>query len=153
MLTHIIIFLASGAYTGFSPVASGTAGTLAGVLLYLLLPNNQPVIYLSLIILFICAAVWLASKGEIIFGAHDSGYIVIDEIVGFLVAMYLLPSSWGYILAVFLVFRAFDVLKPPPIRRMESLPAGLGVVLDDVLAGVYTNLVFQLWRLVSHSGG
>jgi phosphatidylglycerophosphatase A len=147
-VTHLIIFLASGAYTGFSPVASGTVGTLVGILLYVIFPHQNPCFYLILVVLCIGAAIWLASKGEIIFDAHDSGYIVIDEIVGFLVAMVLLPSSWGYILAAFFIFRAFDVLKPPPVRRLENLPSGYGVVLDDVLAGVYTNLVLQVWRFL-----
>jgi phosphatidylglycerophosphatase A len=148
-MTHLIIFLASGAYTGFSPIAPGTVGTLVGILIYLLLPYQHPSLYFSLVLLSIGAAIWLAQAGEIIFGAPDSRRIVIDEIVGFLVAMFLLPSSWGYIVAAFFIYRAFDVIKPPPIERLEALPGGFGVVLDDVLAGVYTNLVLQMWRLLS----
>ncbi len=147
--THLIVFLASGVYTGYSPFASGTVGTLVGIPLYLMLPHRQPPLYLILTLLFIGAAIRLSHKAEIIFDAHDSGRIVIDEIAGFLVAMFLLPASWGYILAAFFIFRAFDVAKPPPVRYLEKLPGGYGVVLDDVMAGIYTNLVLQLWRLVT----
>ncbi len=148
MKSSSIIFLASGAYTGFSPVASGTVGTLVGVLLYLLLPAQAPILYLFLVLLFIGAAIWLAQQAEIIFDAHDSSRIVIDEIVGFLLAMYLLPAGWGYILAAFFIYRVFDIIKPPPAGRLEGLPGGFGVVLDDVMAGIYTNLVLQGWLLI-----
>jgi phosphatidylglycerophosphatase A len=116
--------------------------------LYLLLPYQQPQLYLVLSLLFIAAAIWLAHKAEVIFDAKDSRRIVIDEIVGFLLAMFLLPPSWGYILAAFFIYRAFDVVKPPPTRRLENLPGGFGVVLDDVMAGIYTNLVLQVWQLI-----
>ena len=148
-MTQLIIFLASGAYAGFSPIDPGTVGTLVGILLYLLLPYQHPPLYFLLVLLLIGAAIWLAQQGEIIFGAHDSRHIVIDEIVGFLLAMFWLPSSWGYILAAFFIFRAFDVVKPPPIKRLEKLPGGFGVVLDDVMAGIYTNLVLQVWQLIA----
>ncbi len=148
MNTHIKIFLTTGAYTGFSPVASGTVGTLVGILLYLLLPTQAPALYLLLVLVLIGAAIWLAQQGEIIFDTHDSSYIVVDEIVGFLVAMCWLPAHWGYILAAFCIFRVFDIINPPPAGQLESLPGGFGVVLDDVMAGIYTNLVLQAWYLM-----
>ncbi len=146
-MTYLIIFLVTGAYSGFSPVASGTAGTLVGVLVYFLLPV-QTCSYTWCLLLITGASFWLSQKGEIIFDKPDDGHIVIDEIVGFLVAMYALPATWGYILGAFFLFRVFDVIKPPPIQYIEGLPGGFGVVLDDVIAGVYANLLLQLFRII-----
>ena len=86
----------------------------------------------------IALAVWAADRAEPIYGEKDSGKIVIDEIAGFFVTMTLLPVGWMWIAAGFFVFRAFDVLKPWPIDRSQKLPGGVGVVIDDVLAGVYS---------------
>lgn len=146
--TQLIIFCASGAYTGFSPIASGTVGTLIGVGIYFLLPRHSPALYLFITLLFFLAGWWLSEKAETIFGQKDSGRIVIDEIVGFFMAMFLIPARWEWIFLGFLLFRLFDILKTPPARQCEELSGGLGVMADDIVAGVYANLVLQLIRLV-----
>ena len=77
-------------------------------------------------------------------GVIDPGHVVIDEVAGQLIAMVLVPLRWQYILASFILFRGFDILKPPPLRQLEKLPEGSGIMLDDVGAGVYANIVVQL---------
>jgi phosphatidylglycerophosphatase A len=147
---NIILFIAQGAYSGRAPIAPGTAGTLVGILLYLLARDLGGLWYGA-----VCAAVlgigtWAAGKAERMFGAKDHSTIVIDEIAGFLVAMLLVPGTWQYITAAFFLFRAFDIVKPFPLRRLEHLPGGLGVMLDDIGAGIYTNVVLQITAVVAN---
>jgi phosphatidylglycerophosphatase A len=140
----VILFISQGAYAGRSLVAPGTAGTVVGVLLYLGLKGLPPGYYLAVCVLVIFIGMWAAGHAEIILGHKDSPSIVIDEIAGFLTAMFMVPPGWFFILAGFLLFRVFDILKPWPLRRLEELHGGPGVMLDDVGAGVYTNIVLQL---------
>lgn len=140
----VILFISQGAYAGRSPVAPGTAGTVVGVLLHLGLKGLPAGYYLAVCVLVILIGMWAAGQTEIILGQKDSPSIVIDEIAGFLTAMFMVPPGWFFILAGFLLFRVFDILKPWPLRRLEELRGGPGVMLDDVGAGVYTNIVLQL---------
>jgi phosphatidylglycerophosphatase A len=89
-------------------------------------------------------ATWFCEKGETILGEKDCGKIVIDEIAGFLLANFLLPVRLGPLLAAFFLFRLFDIIKPFPARQVERLSGGLGVILDDLVAGVYTLLILHL---------
>ena len=139
-----ILFIAQGAYAGRFPVAPGTAGTLVGVLLYLGMKGLAPGWYLSLCVLIFLAGTWAAGRAEVMLGRTDSPSIVIDEIAGYLVAMFMAPMSWGFIVAGFFLFRAFDIVKPWPLRRLENLHGGLGVMLDDIGAGIYTNIILQI---------
>ncbi|OGW36651.1 MAG: hypothetical protein A2010_07485, partial [Nitrospirae bacterium GWD2_57_9] len=139
----LILFIAQGAYSGRFPVAPGTAGTLIGILLYLLLAGLPSGWYLFACILMAVLAVWSAGEAEKMLGKRDDGSIVIDEIAGYLVSMLSVPAGWGFIVAAFVVFRFFDVLKPFPLKRLQDLHGGPGIVLDDIGAGVYTNLVLQ----------
>jgi phosphatidylglycerophosphatase A len=140
---HLILFLAQGAYSGRSPFAPGTAGTLVAVPLYLLLNALPSVWYLLACILTTGIAIWASQEAEKLLGKTDDGSIVIDEIAGFLVAMAFVPAAWPFITAGFLLFRASDVMKPFPLRRLQELHGGPGIVLDDIGAGVYTNVVLQ----------
>jgi phosphatidylglycerophosphatase A len=138
-----ILFISQGAYAGRFPVAPGTAGTVVGVLLYLGIKDLAPLWYLSLCVLLFLAGTWAAGRAEKILGCTDCPSIVIDEIAGYIVAMFMAPTSWGFIVAGFILFRAFDIAKPWPLRRLEELHGGLGVMLDDIGAGMYANLVLQ----------
>lgn len=142
---YLTIFLATGAYTGYCPIASGTAGTLAGVALYFLLPQDPKLYLLSILVCFVIGSV-AAHKSENIFNQKDSGLIVIDEIVGYFVSMFALPATWGWIWGAFFLFRIFDIIKPPPAAQCERIPGGLGVMADDLFAGIYTNIVLQIIR-------
>ncbi len=140
----VILFISQGAYAGRFPVAPGTAGTVVGVFLYLGMKGLHPGQYLAVCVFVILAGMWTAGRAEIILGRKDSPSIVIDEIAGFLTAMFMVPSGWSFIGAGFLLFRVFDILKPWPLRRLESLHGGPGVMLDDIGAGVYANIVLQI---------
>lgn len=140
----VILFISQGAYAGRFPIAPGTAGTVVGVFLYLGMKGLSPAIYLAVCAFIIVAGMWTVGHAEIFLGRKDSPSIVIDEIAGYLVSMFLVPSGWFFIVAGFLLFRAFDIMKPWPLKRLEQLHGGPGVMLDDVGAGVYTNMVLQL---------
>lgn len=144
----IILFMAQGAYSGRFPVAPGTAGTLVGVLLYLAMKGLLPAVYGALCVVLFFIGVWISGRAETILGRTDHPSIVIDEIAGFLVAMFMVPAGWQYVGAGFVLFRIFDIAKPFPLKRLQDLHGGLGVMLDDIGAGIYTNFVLQLAVLV-----
>ena len=140
----VILFISQGAYAGRLPVAPGTAGTVVGVFLYLGMKGLPPGHYLAVCVLVVLIGVWTSGRAEIILGRKDSPSIVIDEIAGYCVAMFMVPPSWGFIAAGFLLFRVFDIMKPWPLRRFQDMHGGLGVMLDDVGAGICTNALLQL---------
>jgi phosphatidylglycerophosphatase A len=144
----ITLFISQGACSGRFPVAPGTAGTLVGVLLYWCMKDLLPVWYGALLLLIILIGTWAAGGAEVLLGRKDSPSIVIDEIAGYLTAMFLVPTGWLFIVAGFLLFRVFDIMKPYPLKRLEKAPGGLGVMLDDIGAGIYTNLVLQVVHAV-----
>ncbi len=145
----VILFLAQGAFSGRAPGAPGTAGTLAGVLLYLAVRGLPAGAYGALCVLLILIGTWVAGRAETILGRTDHPSIVIDEIAGYLVAMFLVPSGWQTAAAGFVLFRAFDIAKPFPLKQVQKLHGGLGVMLDDIGAGIYTNIILQIaWRLL-----
>jgi phosphatidylglycerophosphatase A len=145
----VILFVAQGAYSGRSPFAPGTAGTVVGVLLYLLVKGLGTAWYVAAAMAVIIIGVWTAGRAEILLGKKDAQSIVIDEIAGYLVSMVLVPSGWMYVVAAFILFRVFDVIKPWPLKRLQDLHGGLGVMLDDIGAGVYTNIALQIgWYLI-----
>jgi phosphatidylglycerophosphatase A len=140
----IILFISQGAYAGKFPIAPGTAGTVVGVSIYLGMKGLPPVHYGAVCILVILVGTWAAGHAEIILGRTDSPLIVIDEIAGFLTAMFMVPSGLFFIVSGFVIFRAFDIMKPWPLKRLQELHGGLGVMLDDVGAGIYTNVLLQM---------
>ena len=140
----IILFISQGAYSGLSPIAPGTAGTVVGVFLYLLMRDFASGPYAGFCVLVSILGIWAAGRAEVILGGKDHSTIVIDEIAGYLVSMFLVPFGWGFVAAGFFVFRFFDIVKPWPLRRFEKLHGGLGVMLDDIGAGIYTNMVLQI---------
>jgi phosphatidylglycerophosphatase A len=140
----VILFIAEGAYSGKSPFAPGTAGTLVGVLLYWGLKNVSPYHYIALTCLLCIVGTWAAGRAEVLLAKRDSPSIVIDEIAGYLISMFMVPSVWRYIIAGFFLFRIFDVLKPWPLYDLQNVRGGIGVMLDDIGAGVYTNILLQI---------
>jgi phosphatidylglycerophosphatase A len=140
----VILFISQGAYAGRFPVAPGTAGTVVGVFLYLGMKGLPPAHYFAVCVLVILVGMLAAGHAEIILGRTDSPSIVIDEIAGYLTAMFMVPPGWLFIVSGFLIFRVFDIVKPWPLKRLEELHGGAGVMLDDVGAGIYTNLLLQL---------
>ena len=129
---------------GRLPKAPGTFGSLAALPVVLLMSGLGPVVGAVFLVVFVGVAVRAAGITEQVLGQRDPGVIVVDEVAGMLVALYLLPATWGFLAGGFFLFRLFDIVKPFPIRRLERLPGGVGVVLDDVLAGVFANLALRI---------
>lgn len=133
----------TGFYSGYSHIASGTCGTAIALIVYALLPELSTVTWIAGLVILFLVSVYLSTKGEAEWG-HDPSPVVIDEVIGFFVSVAFLPQSLLLGVAAFFLFRALDILKPSPAREAESLPGGWGVVLDDVAAGVYTNLILRV---------
>lgn len=140
-MRNLIIFLATGFYLGYLPVAPGTWGSFLGILTYLfLLPLPTFHYALGMVGIFFLA-VWVSGWAETLLSQKDSCVIVIDEVVGILVTMFLLPATWLSILLGFLFFRLFDIMKPAPAGFIDrKAGGGWGIVLDDVVAGIYGNV-------------
>jgi phosphatidylglycerophosphatase A len=144
-MRRLAIVLATWWGVGYSPLAPGTAGTIAAIPFFLLLSLLPLPGYLACVLGIGLVACWAAGEAEHIFQEQDSKRIVIDEAVGLFITMMALPVRWPYILVGFLLFRAFDILKPPPIRFIErTVKGGCGVVLDDVLAGIYAQISLRI---------
>lgn len=137
-------WLAYGFGAGLLPRVPGTLGTLVAVPLYLLLQPLPLSLYLVTLVALTLIGIWACGKTARELNAHDPSAIVWDEVVGFLLAMTAAPTGWLWILAGFGLFRFFDILKPWPIRELDQkVQGGLGVMLDDLLAGVLTWGVLQ----------
>ncbi len=135
-------------FVGYLPYAPGTWGTLAG-LLFVLFAHLQPLPHLIVIAVVLAVGVVSSTTAEKVIGHKDSGHIIIDEFAGFLVSVFLVPQTPAYLAAAFILFRIFDILKPFPIAKLETaLSEGTGVMADDVMAGIYVNLLLHLWILV-----
>lgn len=144
MINRIQSLIATLGVTGFLPYAPGTFGTLLSFLLIILFKPGDTILFVILVPLFILG-ITASNHAEKILG-KDSGHIVIDEFCGYLISVLFIPKSIGYLLAAFILFRIFDIFKPPPIRRIEKVvPGGAGVMLDDMLAAIYTNACLQVW--------
>lgn len=151
---RLLLLFATGAGAGYSPWAPGTVGTLAALPLSLALNRIAATrLPLALITLaaFAALAAWISARGEELFEKKDAQKIVIDEIAGFLIANFLWPLGLSSTALAFLLFRFFDIIKPYPARRAERIHGGWGVVLDDLIAGLYTFFSLRLlaaWGLL-----
>ncbi len=153
-LSPLVRLIATGGFLGYAPVAPGTVGAFGcAVLLWFIAPEITPAspplaiaVYLLTVVAFLALSVWAAGIAETSFG-KDASKIVVDEWAGFLIAILLLPKTLLVYAVAFLLFRVADVLKPFPADRAESLPGGLGIVMDDVIAGVYANILVRLMLL------
>ena len=137
-------WIAYGLGSGLSPWAPGTAGTLVGVALYLLMEPLPLGWYLAVLVGCFAVGVWASGKTASELGTPDPGAIVWDEVVGYLVAMTGVPAAWPWLLGGFVLFRLFDIWKPWPIRVLDAkVGGGLGIMLDDVAAGALAWAVLQ----------
>lgn len=138
-------FAAFGFGSGCSPKAPGTVGTLMAVVLYLPMQYLPILGYSVVLVLAFTLGVWLCGKASSALGEHDHGGIVWDEFVGYWVTMISAPSGYIWILLGFVLFRLFDIWKPQPIRYLDQqVSGGLGIMLDDIVAGIYASAVLQL---------
>lgn len=131
-------------YLGLLPFAPGTFGTLGAVIPYYLISEFKSIPYLITIIIFALISIYITNQSMRFYKSDDPGEIVIDEACGYLFTMFMVPFNWVNVLIGFLLFRFFDILKPYPIRKIEKLRDGYGIILDDVLAGIYSNIVLLL---------
>ena len=139
-------------YVGYAPVAPGTFGSAAGLAAFVAVrATGSPAIELATIVTLFAVGVWSAGLAERYFGGVDPGPIVMDEVVGMLITLALLPVTVTGAIVGFLVFRVLDVIKPWPSGRFEKLPGGLGVMADDGMAAIYGNLVMR--RLIWLTAG
>jgi len=145
-----IHFAAFGFGSGAAPVAPGTFGTVMAVMLYLLLPAMDPWSYGAFIVVSFAAGVWLCGTTARDIGVEDHGGIVWDEFVGYWITMFMAPQGWVWIVVGFGLFRLFDIVKPWPIRWLDrNVSGGMGVMIDDVLAGLMALLCLQLIARIS----
>jgi len=141
----VILFFASNAGLGYAPFASGTVGTLAGIPLFYLAAAWPWWLFAITWTALLFLSFWAADAAGKIYGVADDGRIVIDELVGYLITIAFLPWSWTTALLGFFWFRIFDIVKPPPANWFDQkMKNGYGVVLDDVMAGVYAAIALRL---------
>ncbi len=133
-------WIATAGGLGYAPVAPGTVTSLPVALLVWALAPPLPWLAASIVVVT-AVGIWAAGREEARSGVHDPSSIVVDEVAGMLVAMLAAPSGLGWALVLFFLFRVMDVWKPFPIHRLQDLPGGWGIVVDDLLAGVYASLV------------
>lgn len=137
-------FIAFGFGSGLMPVAPGTWGTLAALPVYCLLMSFSPLVYLSVCLVFFVLGVWVSDKVSAELGEHDYSGIVWDEVLGYLLTMACAPAGWVWMLAGFILFRLFDILKPFPISLVDrQIKGGVGIMLDDVLAAIPAWIILQ----------
>jgi phosphatidylglycerophosphatase A len=141
---RLAIFICSFGYVGFVPIAPGTVGSAVGVLVYVVC-RGIGISYweLPLIVGLFVAGVIATGPCEQALGCVDPGPVVIDEVMGMLITLFLIPVGWGGMLIGFLLFRVLDIVKPFPARQLERLHGGFGVMADDVMAAIYANLLLR----------
>jgi phosphatidylglycerophosphatase A len=144
-LRRLAVFIATFGYVGYFPVAPGTAGSLAALALYAPVRwLGSPGVELVTIGAVAVVGVWAAHGTERALNLKDPGPVVIDEVLGMLMTLAFMPLSWMGVLAAFLLFRVFDVIKPFPAGRLEHLPGGFGIMADDAMAGVYGQILMRI---------
>lgn len=141
------IFLATGLGTGYSPFASGTVGAFLALIIHAALHWTFPhgwLIDVAALAVLLPLGWYVSNFAEGYFGKKDDGRVVIDEVAGYWVTMAFVPLSWVSILVGFIVCRILDIIKPPPANKSQKLPKGLGIMADDVIAGIYGNILLQI---------
>jgi phosphatidylglycerophosphatase A len=133
---------ASGLFSGYSPVASGTVGSAVGLAIYWIPGFEHPLIMAAISVVVFVLGVRTAEAMEKVYG-HDPGEVTIDEVLGMWISLILLPKTILISAVGFFLFRIFDIFKPYPARRFDSLHGGKGIMLDDVVSALYTNLLLQ----------
>ena len=148
-MRSFIIFVATGAYSGYSPVAPGTAGSVVGLVVIWLLFGplwmHSPALCLTVFAIAFAISCWISDRAEKIFDTHDDSRIVIDEVLGMAATMFGNPLSFPWLMLGFLLFRVADVIKPWPANVIDHrMRNGAGVMLDDLAAAIYANIVLHL---------
>lgn len=135
--------MGSGFYTGFSPIVSGTVGSLAAIAIYLIPGFENLYVIVPAALIFFVYGVFVGDKFEIQYG-KDPSECTIDEIVGTWISLIGLPKTIWIVIITFVIWRILDIVKPPPARNIEKIKGGLGIMLDDVISGIYTLFIMHL---------
>jgi len=149
-MKRVALFIATSGGAGYSPIAPGTAGSAVGAVLFWITRAWPLGWQIALIVVVSAVGTWAAHVAARHFGREDPGEVVIDEVAGQLVTLVATGAGLAGTCLGFFVFRAFDVVKPWPVNRLERLPGGFGIMADDLLAGVFGNVVLRLVGLVFH---
>jgi phosphatidylglycerophosphatase A len=147
------LFISTCGYLGYVPVAPGTFGSAAGLLVYAAVRwSGSSAFELAVIVLLFAVGVWSSGVAERHFGGVDPAPVILDEVVGMLITLAFIPVSIPGAIVGFLLFRLFDVVKPWPANRLEALHGGLGIMADDAMAGVYGNVAMRLLVILAPAG-
>ena len=145
--------LALGFGTGLAAKAPGTFGTLVGIPLFLIMQSLPVAIYCLITIILFLVGIWICDRTARQLGVHDHPGIVWDEVVGYLVTMIMAPAGWLWIIIGFILFRIFDIWKPWPIKMIDQgVSGGLGIMLDDLIAGIFALICMRLLLFIVESG-
>jgi phosphatidylglycerophosphatase A len=148
MMDLILKYIATLGFIGYLPFAHGTFGSLSAVILFVFLKPSLSV-HAILLSLIIPIGIISSQQAERVLNVKDSRHIVIDEFCGFFVSVFFIPFDAFNVIAAFFLFRFFDILKPFPIKKVESvLKGGIGIMADDIVAAIYTNVILQIWKLI-----
>ena len=144
--------IASFFYVGFIPLIPGTFGSLAAFAIYFPLHyyTSDWRIYAVCIVAVVGIGIWASHRAQQDSKILDPSFVVIDEVAGQLITLFLIPFSWYAVVSGFLLFRMLDILKPQPARKAEDLPGGWGIMMDDVIAGVYGNIILSVATFILH---
>src|SRR4051794_34676086 len=148
-MKFIALALATVLGTGYAPVAPGTFGSAAGLIVWWLLLPASAAVKLSAIVIVFALGSWSGSVAETHFKGTDPGPVVLDEVLGMLITLFMNPVGWSGAVLGFLLFRVADIVKPYPANKLEALHGGLGIMADDAMAAVYSNLALRVVIVVS----
>ena len=148
-MRRLIKMTTSFFYLGHSPFAPGTLGSLAGLLIYFVVKDKLPIYVFSLLFVFFLGIIF-STEAERIYKRKDAKMIVIDEVCGMMLSMLLVPYNFWLMWLGFLLFRFFDIVKPPPAKRIEKFSGAFGVMFDDIIAAIYTNFILQITAYLCH---
>ena len=143
MPDRFVKLIATFFYIGYLPLAPGSMASIAGVLIYVLFQSNA-FVYAALLAVIIFLGFRMSDRMEELVGSKDPSCIVIDEVAGIMISFWGLPWNWSVIITAYFVFRAFDMFKIYPANRLEDMKGGVGVMMDDIIAGVYTWITMHL---------
>ena len=151
-MDRIALALATALGAGYAPFAPGTFGSAAGLVLWWLIPASASLQFLTIVVVFALGS-WSGSVAERHFRTTDPSHVVLDEVLGMLITLFMNPVGWIGALLGFLLFRVADIIKPYPANKLEALHGGVGIMADDAMAAVYANLALRLLLLAARAVG
>ena len=151
-MDRIALALATALGAGYAPFAPGTFGSAAGLVLWWLVPASTGAQLLAIVVVFALGS-WSGSVAERHFRTTDPSQVVLDEVLGMLITLFMNPVGWMGALLGFLLFRVADIIKPFPANRLEALHGGVGIMADDAMAAVYANLALRLVLMAARAAG